>query len=92
MSPTTGASNVNGNPVTMTAGLATLAGLTAAEIERINHLGEKLRSGLREVLGKLAITAQVTGAGSLAQIHFTEHKVNDWRSAATANTETSART
>jgi len=77
----------NGNPVTMTAGLATLVELTAAEIERINHLGAMLRSGLREVLGKLAVTAQVTGTGSLAQIHFTGHKVNDWRSAATANIE-----
>ena len=71
----------------MTAGLAALTELTAAEIERINRLGKKLRIELREVLGELAISAQVTGIGSLAQIHFTENKVKDWRSAATANVE-----
>ncbi len=77
----------NGNPVTMTAGLATLTELTVAEIDRINRLGKKLRTGLRAVLDKLQITAQVTGAGSLAQIHFTDREVNDWRSAATARTD-----
>jgi glutamate-1-semialdehyde 2,1-aminomutase len=77
----------NGNPVTMTAGLAALTELTASEIDRINRLGEKLRTGLRKVLDKLQITAQVTGAGSLAQIHFTDREVNDWRSAATARTD-----
>jgi len=39
------------------------------------------------VLGELAISAQVTGTGSLIQIHFTQSKVNDWRSAATASVE-----
>ena len=77
----------NGNPVTMTAGLTTLAELTAVEIERINRLGKNLRIGLRAVLGELAISAQVTGTGSLIQIHFTQSKVNDWRSAATASVE-----
>ena len=77
----------NGNPVTMTAGLATLTELTVAEIDRINRLGKKLRTGLRTILDKLQITAQVTGAGSLAQIHFTDREVKDWRSAATAKTD-----
>jgi glutamate-1-semialdehyde 2,1-aminomutase len=77
----------NGNPVTMTAGRATLTELTVAEIDRINRLGKKLRTGLRTVLEKLQITAQITGAGSLAQIHFTDRQVNDWRCAATAKTD-----
>ena len=69
----------------MVAGLATLTELTVPEIDRINRLGEKLRTDLRKVLDNLEITAQVTGAGSLAQIHFTDREVKDWRSAATAN-------
>ena len=77
----------NGNPVTMAAGLAAMTALTAAEIDRINQLGKKLRTGLRKVLDRLQITAQVTGAGSLAQIHFTERQVKDWRSAATGRTD-----
>jgi glutamate-1-semialdehyde 2,1-aminomutase len=77
----------NGNPVTMTAGLATLGELTEPEINRINQLGKKLRTDLRSVLEKLEIRARVTGAGSLAQIHFTDQKVTDWRSAATARVD-----
>lgn len=77
----------NGNPVTMTAGLATLEELTAGEIDRINHLGKQLRGGLRQVLGELGVTARVTGIGSLAQVHFTRSDVIDWRSAATASVE-----
>jgi len=64
-----------------------MTALTAAEIDRINQLGKKLRTGLRKVLDRLQITAQVTGAGSLAQIHFTERQVKDWRSAATGRTD-----
>ena len=77
----------NGNPVTMTAGLAALTELTVSEIDRINRLGKKLRTDLRKVLDKLEIKAQVTGAGSLAQIHFTDREVKDWRSAATAKVD-----
>jgi glutamate-1-semialdehyde 2,1-aminomutase len=77
----------NGNPVTMTAGMATLTELTSAEIERINYLGKQLRAGLRQALNELGVTARVTGAGSLIQLHFTRGEVRDWRSAATANVE-----
>jgi glutamate-1-semialdehyde 2,1-aminomutase len=77
----------NGNPVTMAAGLATLKALTESEIYRINELGKMLRTDLRKVLEKLGIRAQVTGAGSLAQIHFTDQPVIDWRSAATARVD-----
>ena len=75
----------NGNPVTMSAGLAALTELTVSEIDRINRLGGKLRTDLRNVLNELEITVQVTGTGSLAQIHFTDRQVKDWRSAATAD-------
>jgi glutamate-1-semialdehyde 2,1-aminomutase len=77
----------NGNPVTMAAGLAALTELTVSEIDRINRLGQKLRTDLRKILDKRKITAQVTGAGSLAQIHFTKREVKDWRSAATARAD-----
>ena len=71
----------------MTAGIATLTELTSAEIERINYLGKQLRAGLRQALNELGVTARVTGAGSLIQLHFTRGEVRDWRSAATANVE-----
>ncbi len=77
----------NGNPVTMAAGVATMKELTASEIERINKLGEKLRMGFENVLREVGIVAQVTGAGSLVQIHFTREEVKSWRGAATARVD-----
>jgi len=77
----------NGNPVTMAAGVATLNLLTVPEIDRINKLGEKLRRNFENVLEEVGINAQVTGVGSLAQIHFTKEEVRDWRGAATARAD-----
>lgn len=77
----------NGNPITMTAGVATLNEFTVAEIDRINKLGEKLKMNFQNILEELGINAQVTGVGSLVQIHFTKEEVKDWRSAALARVD-----
>ena len=77
----------NGNPVTMVAGCAALELLTPSEIERINRLGEKLRSTMIKVLQEVGIISQVTGTGSLAQIHFTKEEVVDWRSSSTGRVD-----
>jgi glutamate-1-semialdehyde 2,1-aminomutase len=77
----------NGNPVTMAAGLATMNELTVAEIDRINELGEKLRTGFSNAVEEAGIIAQVTGTGSLAQIHFTNREVKNWRTAATGRVD-----
>ncbi len=69
----------NGNPLTMVAGLATLKELTVSEIERINKLGNKLRANFNDVLKEVGIKAQLTGMGSLTQIHFINSEVKDWR-------------
>jgi glutamate-1-semialdehyde 2,1-aminomutase len=73
----------NGNPVTMVAGVATLAELTGAAIDRINQLGKRVRTTLTKALRDVGIIAQVTGTGSLAQLHFTKQEVTDWRTAST---------
>jgi glutamate-1-semialdehyde 2,1-aminomutase len=54
------------NPVSMSAGLATLRALDAPAIERIGALGERLREGLR------TLGYEVTGAGSLCKLHSPE--------------------
>jgi glutamate-1-semialdehyde 2,1-aminomutase len=77
----------NGNPVTMVAGCAALELLTAPEIDRINKLGGKLRSVMTRALHETGIISQVTGTGSLAQIHFTKEEVVDWRSASTGRVD-----
>ena len=69
----------NGNPMTMAAGLAALELLTRQEITRINSLGERLRLGLRSALADTGAMGQITGVGSLLQIHFSEIEVTNYR-------------
>jgi glutamate-1-semialdehyde 2,1-aminomutase len=71
----------NANPVTMAAGLATLAELTPAAYDHLNRLGELVRRRLRQAFQRLEIPAQVTGAGSVFAVHFTAEPVTDYRSA-----------
>lgn len=59
------------------AGIAAVKELTAERIAHINKLGENLASGLRAILGELGIKGQVTGTGSLLQIHFVNHPVTN---------------
>jgi glutamate-1-semialdehyde 2,1-aminomutase len=77
----------NGNPVTMVAGCMALELLTGSEIDRINQLGGKLRSIMTKGLQEVGIISQITGTGSLAQIHFTKREVVDWRSASTGRVD-----
>ncbi|MER3397442.1 MAG: aspartate aminotransferase family protein [Chloroflexota bacterium] len=71
----------NANPVTMAAGLATLAELTPAAYEHLNRLGELARRRLWQAFERLELPAQVTGAGSVFAVHFTAEPVTDYRSA-----------
>jgi glutamate-1-semialdehyde 2,1-aminomutase len=67
-----------GNPVTMTAGLATLKALEDGKlINRLNKQGEHLRRELRSVFERKKAGVQVTGTGSLWHTHFTKEKIED---------------
>jgi glutamate-1-semialdehyde 2,1-aminomutase len=66
------AGTFSANPVSMRAGLATLAALGVQEIERIGALGERLRVGLRER------GHTVTGAGSLCKLHSADMHALWW--------------
>lgn len=70
----------NANPISMTAGLKTMQMMTPAEFERLNSLGEQLRSGLHEVIQQLGVEWQVAGAGSLFQLHPLTTPLVDYRS------------
>lgn len=64
------AGTFNGNPMTMAAGCVSLDLLPAAEIARINALGERLAAGLRTVLCEPGSPAEITCCGSLVHIHL----------------------
>lgn len=78
---------LNANPITATAGLATLKQLDETVIENINRLGESFAEGMRSIFQRLDIKGQVTGMGSLQNIHFSDRPVVDGKSARSVNTD-----
>jgi glutamate-1-semialdehyde 2,1-aminomutase len=69
------------NPVTMAAGLAAMKLLSAAEFERLNGLGDRVRRDLKAAFRKAGVSGTVTGLGSLIRLHLHADKVHDYRSA-----------
>jgi glutamate-1-semialdehyde 2,1-aminomutase len=66
------------NPVTMTAGLATLETLEDGKIiSELNKRGEKLRRKLTEIFEKSRLDVQVVGSGSLFHVHFTDQEIKN---------------
>ena len=78
---------LNANPMTATAGIATMEQLTPEAIDKINKLGESFASGVRNVFKRLNIKGQVTGMGSLQNIHFSDKPIIDGKSAKEVNKE-----
>jgi len=64
------AGTLNANPLSAAAGVAMMRQITPELIARINALGGSLREGMREVFRKTGIKGQVTGLGSLSNVHF----------------------
>jgi glutamate-1-semialdehyde 2,1-aminomutase len=63
--------------VGVAAGIVALKEMTKETLDRINSLGESLRDRLKAVLSELGLKAQITGYGSLQQIHFTPQHVSN---------------
>lgn len=69
----------NANPITMVAGLVAMRKLTREEFDRLDRLGAMLREGLAEAMDGARVRGQVTGMGSLAQIHLHDRPLSDYR-------------
>src|SRR5712671_874869 len=70
------AGTLAGNPLAMSAGIATLKQLTAPGLyERINQNAERLVTGLRKAIAETHIAAQVNSSHSLSTIFFTDQPV-----------------
>jgi glutamate-1-semialdehyde 2,1-aminomutase len=78
---------LNGNPLTMAAGIATLEQLTPSAYAKLDRLGERLRSQLTELFRELEAPALVTGLGSLFRIHFTSGPIRNYRDTLSKNAE-----
>jgi glutamate-1-semialdehyde 2,1-aminomutase len=77
----------NGNPLTMAAGVASMGALTRERIARCNALGDRLADGFRAAFEEAEIRGQVTGLGSLLNVHFVAGPVRNYRDAASADGE-----
>lgn len=75
------AGTLNANPLSAAAGTAMLKQMTPEFIARINRIGDSLRNGMREVFRKAGVKGQVTGIGSLCNVHFGPVPVVDGRTA-----------
>jgi glutamate-1-semialdehyde 2,1-aminomutase len=69
-----------GNPVSMAAALASISELESRSIyPYVNGLGKALRDGLEQLLARSKVAAQVTGIGSIYQVHFASHPIRNRR-------------
>ena len=70
----------NANPMTMVAGVAAMELYDKAAHNRLASLGERLRSGLVEVLKVTGRAGTVNGAASIVGLFHTETPITDYRS------------
>jgi glutamate-1-semialdehyde 2,1-aminomutase len=70
------AGTFNNNRLTMTAGYTAMSEVfTADAVDRLRERGNELRATLTERFARHAVAAQITGFGSVMNIHFTGRRV-----------------
>lgn len=92
LGPVYQAGTLAGNPLAMSAGIATLKELQRPGLyEGINALAKKLVAGLHDAVKESGIKAQVNAIASLSTLFFTSQAVTNYAGAKTAETKVYAR-
>ncbi|MGA2449190.1 MAG: glutamate-1-semialdehyde 2,1-aminomutase [Polyangiaceae bacterium] len=91
LGPVYQAGTLSGNPVAVSAGLATLDRLDDALYERLEDLGARLEAGLERVIERAKARARVQRVGSMLTLFFTEGPVRSWADASACDTKAFAR-
>jgi glutamate-1-semialdehyde 2,1-aminomutase len=73
------AGTFNANPITMSAGIATMEQLTEPVYARLNARGDRLRDALQALGVRYQVPLYVSGIGSMFKIHFSEAPVRCYR-------------
>lgn len=81
------AGTFNGNPISITAGLATLKQLDHKFYNDMNFKGNNFREGIDNILEDNNLNYQVAGLSSMFQIYLTDKTVWNYDDAKTANTD-----
>jgi glutamate-1-semialdehyde 2,1-aminomutase len=86
LGPVYQAGTLSGNPVAVSAALATLARLDDALYAHLEKLGARLEAGFEASLKKHGITGCVQRVGSMLTLFFTEGPVRSWDDAKKCDT------
>jgi len=81
------AGTLSGNPIAMTAGLATLNELNDSSYAQLESRGAQLESGLNRVLEEGEIKARLHRLGSMWTLFFSDQPVTDYESAKKCDTK-----
>lgn len=87
------AGTLSGNPIAVTAGLATLAVLKKdlSVYERLESLANRFANGFSQLAKKYDVPLVTAVRGSMVGFFFNDSKVSDWDSAAKSDTQFYAR-
>src|SRR6266566_4644274 len=88
LGPVYQAGTYSGNPVSVSAALATLDSLRkrgGQVYSRLERMGDEMRHGMSDHLESARVTAQVNGVASMFQLFFTDRPVTDYHSAKSAD-------
>ena len=77
----------NANPISMVAGLATMRELDADTIGYINRLGDRFAAGVERIARTRDLPVQVTGVGSLRNLHIAPRPPRHFAEATAAGRE-----
>jgi glutamate-1-semialdehyde 2,1-aminomutase len=86
LGPVYQAGTLSGNPLAVTAGLATLAELGQDQYARLEALGARLEEGLTRALRDRKQAGTVQRVGSMLTLFFHEGPVRSWQDAKSADT------
>jgi glutamate-1-semialdehyde 2,1-aminomutase len=85
------AGTLSGNPLAMTAGIATLRSLTQQTYDELDRLAARLVGGLSHVFGRYRVKHRTSYAGSMFGFFFTDVPVVDLETAKTSDVSLYAR-
>jgi glutamate-1-semialdehyde 2,1-aminomutase len=81
------AGTLSGNPLAMSAGIATLKVLQKEGIwEQMDASANRIVSGIEKVAMQARINVEITRVGTLFSVFFTDQHVTDWNSASSCDT------
>ena len=87
LGPVYQAGTLSGNPIAVSAGLATLAELNDEAYTRLEALGSRLQTGLERVLRDTATPGVVQRVGSMLTLFFHRGPVRSWTDAKDSDTK-----